>query len=79
MKKNIVKMSLAAVMVLSTGAYAGKIIGANASDPYVATTPPTQSSFDGWDLTDVVVKMTDTDYIPISKNFNPGDGTYDVM
>ena len=79
MKRNIVKMSLATVMILSTGAYAGKIIGANASDPYVATTPPTQSSFGGWDLTDVIVKMTDTDYNPISKTFNTGDGTYDPM
>ena len=41
MKRNIIKMSLAAVVILSTGAYAGKIIGANASDPYVPTTPPT--------------------------------------
>jgi len=79
MKKNIVKMSLVTAMLLSSGVYAGTIIGSNATDAYVATTPPTQTGFGGWDLIDVVVKMTDTDYNPISKTFNTGDGSYDPM
>lgn len=72
-------LSLVTALLLGSSAYAGKIIGANAADPYVNTTPPTQSSFGGWDLTDIVVNMTDVDYNVIPKTFNTGDGTYDVM
>ena len=78
-KKRVLGLSLVAAMLLGSSAYAGQIIGANASDPYVSTTPPTQSSFGGWDLTDVVVNMTDLDYAVISKIFNTSDGTYDAM
>ncbi len=78
-QKRILGLSLVTALLLGSSAYAGKIIGANAADSYVNTTPPTQSSFGGWDLTDVVVNMTDVDYNVISKTFNTGDGTYDAM
>ncbi len=78
-QKRILGLSLITALLLGSSAYAGKIIGANAADPYVSTTPPTQSGFGGWDLTDVVVNMTDVDYNVISKIFNTGDGTYDAM
>ncbi len=78
MKTNIVKMSLVTAILLSPGAYAGLIIGANASAPYVPTTPPTQFGFGGWDLGNVAVKITDTEYNTIAKTFYP-DGSYDKM
>lgn len=77
MKINIIKMSVVTAMLLSSGAYAGKIIGANASDPYIAT-PLKQFSFGGWNLDDIAVNITDTNYNTIAKTFYP-DGTYDVM
>jgi len=78
-QKRVLGLSLVAVLLLGSSAYAGQIIGANASDPYVNTTPPTQSGFGGWDLKDVLVNITDVDYAVISKIFNTGDGTYDAM
>ena len=69
-------------MLLSSNAYAGKIVGVDANAPYVATTPPTQHGFvngvSGWNLDNVNVKITDLNYVEISKQFYP-DGTYDLM
>ncbi len=78
-KERYIGLSLITVLMLGTSAYAGKIIGANASDPYVATTPATQSGFGGWDLTNVTVKITDLNYNEIAKLFDTSNGTYDTM
>ena len=77
MKKNIVKMSLAAVMVLSTSAYAGNIIGANPGD---SVETQTQFGFGGWNLDNVDVKIVDVeDFTTITGTFDPTDGTYTTM
>ena len=78
-KTNLVKMSLAAVLLLSTAAYAGKIVGVEANTPYVAEEPPKQYGFGGWNLDNVNVKITDLDFVEISKTFNETNGTYDAM
>ncbi|WP_373031250.1 choice-of-anchor F family protein [Sulfurovum sp.] len=76
MNKNIVKMSLVTAMLLSSGAYAGNIIGANPGD---TVEPLEQFGFGGWNLTNVMVNITDTEYV-LNPNltFN-SDGTYDEM
>jgi len=79
MKRNIIKMSLISAMVLSTGSYAGKIIGVTAGTPHALTEPPTQYGFGGWNLNNVNVKITDLEFNEIDKQFNPNDGTYDPM
>lgn len=77
MNENIVKMSLIGTILFSSGAFAGKIIGAIPTDPVVSKT---QFGFGGWDLTNVSVKITDTEYHEIvTKIFDTGDGTYDTM
>jgi len=58
MKRNIIKMSLVSAMLLSTGAYAGKIIGVTALTPHELTDPPTQYGFGGWNLENVQVNIT---------------------
>jgi len=73
MKTNIVKMSLVTAILLSSGAYAGLIIGANASAPYVPTTPPTQFGFGGWNFENVNVKIVNGGF------FNTSTGVYDPM
>ena len=76
MKRNIVKMSLVTAILLSSGAYAGLIIGATPTDQVVKNT---QFGFGGWDLNHVAVNITDTDYHEIAKTFDSADGTYDTM
>jgi len=80
MKRNIVKMSLAAAMLLSSGAYAGFIkTDANLSD--IVISESTQFGFGGWNLDNVAVRITDLDYNDLTtpKLFNENDGTYDAM
>jgi len=80
MKKIETKMigiSLAAALLLGSSAYAGTIVGATAGDGY--TTPSQQFSFGGWNLENVAVKITDTNYTEIAKTFNTTDGSYDSM
>ena len=75
-------MSLVAAMLLSTGAYAGKIIGADVSgaNPVPAWEPNTQFGFGGWDLSrSVEVYITNLDYDPIGNIFSEEFGTYDDM
>ena len=72
-------MSLTTVLLLSTSVYAGKIIGVEANTPYVAEEPPRQYGFGGWNLDNVNVKITDLDFVEISKTFNETNGTYDAM
>jgi len=79
MKRNIIKMSLISAMLLSTGAYAGKIIGVTAGTEHVDSEPPKQYGFGGWNLENVHVKITDLEFNEIDKQFNPVDGTYDPM
>jgi len=77
MKKNIVKMSLVAAMLLSTGAYAGTIIGANPGDEVFENT---QFGFGGWyfDENNIEVQMYKADGTAFG-TFNQADGTYTAM
>ena len=60
MKTNMVKMSLVAVMVLSSGAYAGMIkTNADLNDATVLDNQ--QFGFGGWNLDNVNVKIVSTD------------------
>ncbi|MCW8821013.1 MAG: choice-of-anchor F family protein, partial [Sulfurovum sp.] len=77
MKTNIVKMSLVTAMLLSSGAYAGHIIGANPGDTVELET---QFGFGGWNLDDVVVSIVSvTDFTTVTGTFEPTDGTYTTM
>jgi len=78
-KNKFVGMSLVTAMLLGSSAYAGKIIGVDANASYEATTPPTQHGFGGWNLDNVIVKITDLDFNEIAKTFDPTNGTYDIM
>ncbi|MFC2073421.1 choice-of-anchor F family protein [Campylobacterota bacterium] len=75
MKRNIAKMSLVVAMLLSSGAYAGQIIGANPGDPVVDNT---QFGFGGWDFTNINVVVFDVDGNP-SGTFNTDSGVYTPM
>jgi hypothetical protein len=60
-------LSLAAVLLLGSSAYAGKIIGVTAGIDHVLTEPlPTQYGFvngiSGWNLDNVNVKITDLEF-----------------
>ncbi len=80
MKRNLLKISVVTAMLLSTGAYAGSIIGADATDSYNDTTPPTQFGFGGWNFDNINVRMIDAETgNPSGKTFDTGDGTYDAM
>ncbi|MFC2073420.1 choice-of-anchor F family protein [Campylobacterota bacterium] len=80
MKNNIVKMSLAAAMLLSSAGYAGKIIGVDAGTPYDVADPLTQYSFGGWNFDNVNVKITDLEFVEnLEKEFYTIDGTYSTM
>lgn len=76
-----VGLSLVTVLLLASNAYAGLIIGANASDPYVSTTPPTQYGFGGWNFDNVNVKIVDVrpDFSDNGGYFNTSTGVYDPM
>ncbi len=64
MKKNLVKVSLVAAMLLSSGAYAGQIIGANPNiDEPV---PLTQYGFGGWYFGDANIEVA-----MVAANGNP--------
>lgn len=78
MKTNIVKLSVATAMLLSSGAYAAKIIGVVAGTPHEDTTLPKQYGFGGWNLGNVNVKITNLDYNETTGTFN-SDGTYEPM
>ena len=75
MKRNIAKMSLVAAMLLSSGAYAGQIIGANPGHPVEDNT---QFGFGGWDFININVVMFDVDGNP-SGSFNTDSGVYTPM
>jgi hypothetical protein len=77
MKRSSIKMSLAAVTVLGTVAYAGNIVGANPGDTVL---PQTQFGFGGWNLDNVDVKIVSTeDFVTVTGEFNSTDGTYTTM
>ena len=78
MKSNIVKMSLAAAMMVTTG-YAGKIItDANLSDINVIENQ--QYGFGGWNFDNVDVRIVNVaDFSTKIKEFNTTDGTYEAM
>jgi hypothetical protein len=65
-------------MLLSSGAYAAKIVGVNAGTPHEDTTLPKQYGFGGWDLGNVNVKVTNLDYNETTGTFY-SDGTYEPM
>ena len=78
MKRNIVKLSLAAAMLLTT-AYAGKIVtDANLSN--VVVTENKQFGFGGWNFDNADVRIVDVlDFSTKIKEFNTTDGTYEAM
>ena len=78
-RKSVIGLSLVTAMLLGSSAYAGKIIGVDATTTYVPTETPTQFGFGGWNFDNVNVRITDLDYNTIDKNFDISDGTYDVM
>ncbi len=68
MKKNIIKMSLIAAMLLTSGAYAAQIIGATVGD---LVEDKTQFGFTGWNLDNINVNMvTGVNNTPIVGDFN---------
>ncbi len=80
MKRNLLKISVVTAMLLSTGAYAGKIIGVDAGTAYNETIPPTQYGFGGWNFDNVDVRIVDVDDFSTKiGDFNTTDGTYDPM
>ena len=80
MKRNVLKLSLVTAMLLGSNVYAGSIIGPDATDPYVETTPPTQFGFGGWNFDNVNVRMIDAETgNPSGLTYDTGDGTYDAM
>ena len=73
MKRNIVKMSLVTAMLLSSGAFAGQIIGVG---PKSTVEPLEQTGFGGWNLSNVAVKIVSTDdFTTVTGTFDPTDGT----
>lgn len=78
-QKSMFGLSLVTAMLLVSSAYAGQIIGTNANDAYVVTTPPTQTGFGGWNLDNVDVYITNLEYVAGTKIFDKLEGTYDVM
>ncbi|MCO4845491.1 MAG: choice-of-anchor F family protein [Sulfurovum sp.] len=76
--KNFLRMSLVTAMLLTSSAYAGKIIGANPTDE---VQPLTQFGFYGWYFGDqnIEVDMFKADGTPYVATFDPGDGTYPAM
>jgi len=79
MKRNIVKMSLVAGMLLGTNAYAGKII-TDADLSNVVVEASTQFGFGGWNLDNVNVRMVNAETGAATGGiFNELDGTYDAM
>jgi len=83
MKRNIIKMSLISAMVLSTSAYAGKIIGVTAGTPHEWTPTPVQYGFGGWNLENVQVNITSNedfnDVIHSDIPMTETDGEYPEM
>ena len=78
-KKRVLGLSLVTAILLGSSAYAGKIIGVDATTPYEPTDPLTQFGFGGWNFDNVDVKITDLEYNDIGKTFDISDGTYDEM
>lgn len=79
-RNKIFGLSLVTAMLLGSSAYAGKIIGVDASTPYTKSVPQTQFGWGGWDLvkSNVVVNITDRGYEnPIPDSFDITTGTYD--
>jgi len=83
MKRNIIKMSLISAMVLSTSAYAGKIIGVTAGTPHEWSATPVQYGFGGWNLENVQVNITSNedfnDVIHSDIPMTETDGEYPEM
>jgi len=80
MKNSIVKISLVAAMVLTTGAYSAQIVGADASDGFVASDPQEQFGFGGLNLDNIAVNMfTAEGNISTAGTFDPADGSYPEM
>ena len=76
MNKNIVKLSLTAAMILTTGAYSNQIVGADAADGFIPTSPQKQFGFGGLNLENVNVNMILGDiFTPIEFT----DGEYPQM
>ena len=77
MKNKIVKMSLVTAMLLTTVVNAGLI-----QDTVTPSDQPevnTMFGFGSWNLSNVNVKMTDVDYNPTIKVFDPANGSYTEM
>ena len=79
----MVKMSLVASMLLTSGAYSAQIIGADVTDPdnpVPQWDAGFQFGFDGWNLENVTVNMvTGDDNDPIVGTFDPDTGSYPIM
>jgi hypothetical protein len=86
-KRRIVGISSAiAALLFATGVDAGKIVtnatytGGTTSSSTAVVTPSKQFGFGGWNLDNVIVKITDLFFSPIGgKTFNESDGTYSTM
>jgi len=63
-RRKVIGLSLITVMLLSVNTYAGKIIGVDASEPYVKSDPQQQFGWGGWNLdeSNVTVYITDVGY-----------------
>jgi len=76
MKINIIKYSLLAAVVLSSGTFAGHIV----TDTDMGFTPNKQFGFGGWNLDNVNVKITQEPFYNHNVGtFNALDGTYSTM
>jgi hypothetical protein len=78
----MVKTSLIAAMLMTTGAYAAQITGADVGGavPYVDWEPYTQFGFDGLNMDNVNVNLITADGNPaIVGEFNPATGEYPNM
>ena len=76
MKRNIIKSSLLAAVLLSSSAFAGLIV----TDTDMGFTPNKQYGFGGWNLDNVNVKITQEPYYNSNVgSFNALDGTYSAM
>ena len=85
-KKRLLGLSVVAALFIATGVDAGKIVtnatytGGTTSSSTAIVTPSKQFGFGGWNLDNVVVKITDLLFAPIGgKTFNETDGTYSPM
>jgi len=78
-ENKLITLSLVAMLGVLPLLEAGKISGPF-STPLVDQAAPSHSSgFGGWNLGNVNVKMTDSNYAPNGKTFDKSDGSYDAM